>query len=77
MCTEVYLSYIITGKQGILLKARHIANLRVLVKQVIRRLKTLRILTMEYRINMLKLLMMFIYLWSFEQFEETYILKIN
>ena len=55
MFTEVYLSYIITGKQGILLKTRHIANLRILVEQVIRRLKTLRILAMAYRINMLKL----------------------
>ena len=36
-------------------KAKHSANLRILVEQVIRRLKTFRILAMEYRINMLKL----------------------
>ena len=55
MCTEVYLSYIITGKQGILLKTGHIANIRILVEQVMRRLKTLRILAMAYRTNMLNL----------------------
>ena len=36
-------------------KTKHIANLRISVEQVIRRLKTFRILAMEYPINMLKL----------------------
>ena len=36
-------------------KTKHIANLRILVDQVIRRLKTFRMLAMEYPINMLKL----------------------
>ena len=36
-------------------KTKHIANLRILVEQVIRRLKTFRILAMEYPIDMLKL----------------------
>ena len=36
-------------------KTKHIANLRRLVEQMIRRLKSFRILAMEYPINMLKL----------------------
>ena len=36
-------------------KTKHIANLRILVEQVIRRFKTFRILAIEYPINMLKL----------------------
>ena len=36
-------------------KTKHIANLRRLVEQMIRRLKSFRILAVEYPINMLKL----------------------
>ena len=36
-------------------KTKHIDNLIVLVEQVIRRIKTFRILAIEYPINMLKL----------------------
>ena len=36
-------------------KTKHIANLRILVEQVIKRLKTLRKLAMEFPINILKL----------------------
>ena len=37
-------------------KTKHIANLRILVEQAIRRLKTFRILAMEFPIIMLKLI---------------------
>ena len=36
-------------------KTKHTANLRILVEQVIRRLKKFKILAMEYLINMLEL----------------------
>ena len=35
-------------------KTKEIANLRILVEQVIRRIKTFRILAVEYPINMLR-----------------------
>ena len=62
-CSQRFISYMVPpGRNGAaqmspaeIRKTKHIANLRILVEQVIRRLKTFRILASEYPINMLKL----------------------